>query len=127
MNRFRYMAIGMLLVVALGVSAQQTAASPAGSDKAEHGQTGVSALDQHMKILTERLELTADQQAKLRPIVKEFLDGRQKLVADQSLTDETRSQKIRALHAKAEKEARGICTDEQKKKLDELEAEQHHP
>ena len=116
MNRFRYLGIGITLLVALAASAQQTAAS----------QVALSPIDQHLKMLTERLDLTADQQVKLRPILKEFLDGRQKLINDQSLSEEERHEKIKALHAKADKQARTICTDDQKKKLDELEQQMHH-
>ncbi len=38
MNRFRLLAIGTMLIVALTAPAQQTATGPGGTDKNEHGQ-----------------------------------------------------------------------------------------
>jgi Spy/CpxP family protein refolding chaperone len=122
MNRFRCLALGILLTLSMLASSQQTAAGP---DKG-HGEVGPATdLDQHMQMLTERLNLTADQQTEIKPILKRFLDDRQKYMQDQSLSKEERDAKISALHAKADKQARTILSDEQKKKLDELEIQSH--
>jgi len=126
MNRFRYLAIGMLLIIALAASAEQTAPATAGSGPQPQSQNSPSKLDQHLQALTESLNLTADQQAKIRPILQEFLDSRQKVLEDQSLTDDARRERIKDLHAKADKQARTFLNNEQKKKLDEMEQETHH-
>jgi Spy/CpxP family protein refolding chaperone len=126
MNRFRLLSIGTLLIVALTVPAQQTAAGPGSSGKDEHSaQSGVPAVEQHMKLLTEKLDLTADQQASIRPILQEMHDGTQKLMQDQSLTREERLEKVRPLRMKADKQIREVLNDDQKKRLDQLEQEPH--
>jgi hypothetical protein len=126
MNRFRLFAIGAMLLVALTVSAQQT--DNAAAAQQEHGQTAQSSTteaDQHMKMLSERLNLTADQQTKIKPILEHMLAERQKIMQDTSLSNDAREQKEKALHEKASKQARKYLSDDQRKKLDELEQQPH--
>jgi hypothetical protein len=123
MNHFRLLAIG-ILTSALFSPAQQTTAAP---DNQQHGQpvaqNAPSAVDQHLKILSEKLDLSADQQAEIRPILQQMIDARQKLMEDNSLSKEAREDKQRTLHEKADKQARKFLNDDQKKKLDQLEQE----
>src|SRR5271170_5994796 len=124
MNRFRVLSIGTILIVALAAPAQQTAPGPDGTDQ-HSAQSGVPAVEQHMKLLTEKLDLTADQQASIKPILQEMHDGTLKLTQDQSLTREERLEKVRPLRVKADKQIREVLNDDQKKKLDQLEQEAH--
>jgi hypothetical protein len=126
MNRFRLLAIGAMLLVALTASAQQTDNRTAAQQ--EHGQSAQSSAaeaDQHMKMLSERLNLSTDQQAKIRPIVEHMLAERQKVMQETSLSNEAREQKEKALHEKASKQARKYLNDDQRKKLEELEQQPH--
>jgi Spy/CpxP family protein refolding chaperone len=129
MNRIRSLAIAAMLMVALTVLAQQSATAPAGTDKEEHGQPsahrGIPPVDQHLKLLTEKLDLTDDQQAKTRSILKEMNDASQKITQDENLSREERMTKVRASRMKADKQLRVFLTDDQKKKLDQLEQEPH--
>jgi Spy/CpxP family protein refolding chaperone len=126
MNRFRLFSIGTLLIVALAAPAQQTAAGPGSTDKDEHSaQSGVPSVEQHLKLLTEKLDLTVDQQASVKPILQEMQDGTQKLMQDQSLTREERLEKVKPLRMKADKQIREVLNDDQKKRLDQLEQEAH--
>src|SRR5436853_401733 len=88
MNRFRLLAIGTMFIVALTAPAQQTATGPGGTDKDERGQggaqSGVPKVEQQMKVLTEKLDLTNDQQARIKPILQELHDATQKLMQDES-------------------------------------------
>ena len=122
MNRFRLLAIGTMLIVALTAPAQQTATGPGGTDKDEHGQRAaqgdVPTVGQQLKVLTEKLELTADQQARITPILQELHDATLKLVQDKSLSREQRLAKVRPKRYKADKQIREILSDDQKTKLD---------
>ena len=109
MNRFRIFAIAAMLIVAITASAQ----------------SGMPSVDQHLKVLTEKLDLTPDQQAKTKPIVQEMQDGVAKLNQDQSLSPEERHDQIKAQRMKADKQIREFLTDDQKKKLDQLEQHPH--
>lgn len=89
--------------------------------------SAASEVDQHLQKMTEMLSLTADQQAKLKPIVADFLDARQKVVDNKQLSEEERAAKLKQLHEKALTRARTYLTAEQNKKLDEMQQahEQH--
>jgi Spy/CpxP family protein refolding chaperone len=130
MNRFRLLAIATMLMFALSVPAQQTAVAP--GEKPDQGQNaapaGMPTVDQHLKVLSDKLDLTAEQQAEIRPILQQMQDSFQKIRQDTSLSDQERHDRMKAVHAQADKQARPILNDEQKKKLDELEQEPHgHP
>jgi len=126
MNRIRLLAALTIFLVGLAAFAQQDVGASGNTEKAHQGQrTGTLGAEDHLKMLSEKLDLSADQQDKLRPILQNMLDERQKVMDDQSLTSEERAEKQRALHEKADHEARKFLSDEQKKKLDDLEA-QHH-
>lgn len=120
MKRFTSLAIATLLGLSLCAYAQ----SPAAESQAGP-QTMQSAVDQHMQMLTEKLDLTTDQQTKMKPILQRMLDGREKVIQDASLSSEQREQREKDLHDKADKQARTFLNDDQKKKLDELESQMH--
>lgn len=123
MNRIRLLAIGTMLIVPLTAPAQQTATGPGGTDKQERGQRGaqddVPTVETQLKGLTEKLDLTGDQQVKIKPILQELHDVTQKLAQDENLSREERLSKVRPQRSKADKKIREILSDDQKKKLDQ--------
>jgi hypothetical protein len=126
MNRIRLLAIGTMfgaiLMFALTTLAQQTTTS---GDAHGGNGGGVPTVDGHLKVLTEKLDLTGDQQAKIKPILQELHDATQKLMQDESMSREERMGKVRACREKADKKIREILNDDQKEKLDQLEQEPH--
>jgi hypothetical protein len=115
-----------MLTVALIFAAQQTASGSAEAAQQKPGQPSAqNAVDQHMKALTERIGLSVEQQAQMRPILQQMMDARQKLMQDSSLSEEARHEKMKTMHERADKQARTFLSDEQKKKLDEFEQEAH--
>ena len=118
MNRYRLLALVAVLALALPATAQQSAAPPA-------AQIANAPVEQHLRALAEKLDLTADQQDKARPILQEMHDGAQKIMDDNSLSQDEKNAQVKPVFMKADKQLREFLTDEQKKKLDEL--EQPHP
>jgi Spy/CpxP family protein refolding chaperone len=120
---FHVLTIGTMLIVALTAPAQQTATGPVGADQDQQVQDAAQSrgtnVGPQMKLLTERLDLTRDQQARLKPILKEFHEAAQKLMQDESLSREERLAKVRPQRYKADKQIREILTDDQKRKLDQ--------
>jgi Spy/CpxP family protein refolding chaperone len=116
-----------MLMIALTALAQQSATAPAGTDKEQHSQPsahpGMPPVEQHLKLLAEKLDLTSDQQAKTRPILKEMNDATRKIAQDENMSRAERMDKVRASRMKADKQLREFLTDDQKKKLDQLEQE----
>ena len=129
MNRFRYLAIGTMLVVALTASAQQNATGAVSTDKDKHGQRASPGngptVEQQLKVLTDKLHLTGDQRARMKPILQELHDATQKLVQDKSLSREERLDKASPYFYKADKQMREILSEDQRKKLDQYEQGPH--
>jgi Spy/CpxP family protein refolding chaperone len=123
MNRIRLLVIGTALMFALSTVAQQTATSP--DTHAAGTSAALAPVEQHLRMLSEKLDLTEDQQARARPILQEMHDGSQKLADDQSLTPEQRQAGMHPLIIKADKQIREFLTEDQKKKLDDLEVNWH--
>jgi Spy/CpxP family protein refolding chaperone len=122
MNRIRLLAVGTMLMFSLTTVAQQATTS----GDAHGGKGGdVPTVEKHLKVLTEKLDLTGDQQAKINPILQELHDGTQKVMQDESMSREERLGHVRLWREKADKRIREILNDDQKKKLDELEQEPH--
>lgn len=109
MNRI-LITVGTIVMFAMTAVAQQTAAKTA---------DGVPTVEVQLKVLTEKLDLTGDQQARITPILQELHDATEKLVQDKSLSREECLAKIRPQRYKADKQIREILSDGQKKKLDQ--------
>jgi Spy/CpxP family protein refolding chaperone len=121
MNRIRVFAIGTILMLTLATVAQQTTAS-----RGAQGESGsASDVEKHMTLLTEKLDLNSDQQAKVKPILQKMHDATEKALQDESMSRGERMDNVRACRYKADREVRKILSDEQKKKLDQLEEEMH--
>lgn len=124
MNRRRALTItaAMLLVLpalarpAFGQETEAPAAPP----------HSLPSVDDHLHFLAQKLELTDDQQEKARPILTEMQAEMQKVMDDKALTHDEAMAKTHLVFMKADKQFREFLTDDQKKKLDELE-EQMHP
>jgi Spy/CpxP family protein refolding chaperone len=123
MNHLRLLAIGTILMFALTTVAQQATTRPSGTDKDEHGQRAaqgdVPTAETQLMVLTEKLDLTSDQQARITPILQELHDATQKIVQDKSLSRDERLAKVRPQRYKAHERIREILSDDQKKKLDQ--------
>jgi len=129
MNRFRLIAVGMMLMLAMTTTAQQappSADKPADNPHSDRGvNNGVPTVEDHLKMLSEKLALTADQQTKARPILQEMHDATQKVMQNKKLSDQERSSKQRICHLRADTKLREILNDDQKRKLDQLEEDAH--
>lgn len=112
MNHTRLLVIGTVLIAALPMLAEQT--SKPGPDAAAK----FPSLDSQMKVLTEKLDLTAEQQSKIKPIMQELHDYTVELMQNESLSQQERLDKVRPRRMETGKKVREFLTDEQKKKLD---------
>lgn len=110
MNYIRFAAIGSILIFGLSGLARESS----GQDR---------AAEEHLKMLAERLDLSSDQQAKIKPTLEEMLKTTEELRQNPNLSSQQRDDRIREAHQKAEAKVRPVLNDEQKKKLDELEQE----
>ncbi len=74
-------------------------------------------------MLTKKLDLTADQQAKIKPIMDDRHDKMKALREDTSLTPEDKKAKAKALMESSNDQIKAILTPDQQTKFAALQAE----
>ena len=80
----------------------------------------MSSSDDMMKDLTAKLNLTADQQTKIKAIMEEQHAQMRATMNDQSLSKEDKHAKMKSMHDSVHAKVRDILTDEQKPKFDAM-------
>ena len=129
MNRYGHLliALGTALTFSLATHAQQAPAAPAEAAQSTPGadSAGLPSVQTQLKVLTERLGLTDEQQGKIEPILKALHDKTETLMQDQNLSQEERLDKVRPARHKADAEIRAVLSDDQKEKLDRYEQGPH--
>ena len=118
MNRIRLLAIGSMLSIPPPILGQQTAPPGEPAKGAAQGVVLPDVGDQ-LKVLTRKLDLSGDQQAKVKTILQELHDASLKLMQDEGASREELLSKVRPLRMNADKKIREILSDDQKKKLDQ--------
>ena len=120
MKRMPLIAIMSILMSANAVLAQQSAAKPGGG-----AQDGLPTVEEQLKVLNEKIDLAAGQQARIRPILQHLHDATRNVMQDQNLSREERLAKVRPQRQIADKKMRAVLSDEQRKKLDLYERGPH--
>jgi Spy/CpxP family protein refolding chaperone len=115
MNRIRLIVIGTALSFGLAAAPQSTTGS------GDSGKAGLPSAQEQMKGLSHKLDLTHDQQVKIKPVIQQLHDVTLKLMEDKSLTQQERLEKVSPLRYDADRKIRTVLNEEQKKKLDEYE------
>jgi len=118
MNRIRVLAIGSMLLIPPAMLGQQTAPTGEPAKGAAQGVLLPDVGDQ-LKVLTRKLDLSVDQQPKVKTILQELHDASLKLMQGESTSHEELLSKVRPLRMNADKKIREILSDDQKKKLDQ--------
>ena len=89
-------------------------------EQAPPPQPGRPSIDDQVKMLSQELSLTSDQQAKLKNILEDQHQQAMTFVNDNTMSRDDKIQKIRVLREATITKARGIMNDDQKKKLDAM-------
>jgi Spy/CpxP family protein refolding chaperone len=87
-----------------------------------HGPMG--SVDDQIKHLSKKLNLTDDQQAKLKPILEDQRKQMDTIHSDSSLSREDRFSKMQALRQSSDAQIKSVLNDEQQKNFDKMRAEQ---
>ena len=81
--------------------------------------------NQQVQRLTKRLNLTADQQSQLLPILTERRQQMTSIRSDSSLSAQDRHAKMRAVRESSEAKIRALLTDSQKQTYDQMQQKMH--
>lgn len=83
------------------------------------------SVDEHLKVLSEKLDLTAQQQKQIRPVLADMQKEMQNIMDDQSLSQEQRHSRMKVVFEKANEQASQYLNEDQRKKLADMEQQQH--
>jgi protein CpxP len=88
------------------------------------GRRPMESVDDQIKHLSKKLNLSDDQQAKLKPIFEERHKQMEQIHNDSSLSREDRFSKMQALRQSSDTQIKSVLTEEQQKNFDKMRAEQ---
>jgi periplasmic protein CpxP/Spy len=92
------------------------------------GQMGRGPMspDQKLQMLTKQLNLTSDQQAKIKPILESESQQMQTLRQDSSLSSEDRMSKMRQIRQSSNEQIKSNLNGDQQQKFEEMMSHQGH-
>jgi len=122
------LSLGFGVVNAYGQDAQDAPPAPAqqrgpGMGRGM-GRRPMESVDDQIKHLSKKLNLTDDQQAKLKPILEDQRKQMEQIHGDSSLSREDRFSKMQALRQSSDTQIKSVLTEEQQKSFDKMRAEQ---
>lgn len=80
--------------------------------------------DERLQMLTKQLNLTDDEQAKIKPILVDEQKKMEDLHNDSTLSQQDRFQKMRDIRENSSKQIRSNLDENQQKKFDDMQKEQ---
>ncbi|HVZ16518.1 MAG TPA: hypothetical protein VG897_05340 [Terriglobales bacterium] len=99
-------------------NATQQQSSNEGRHRGKHGD--------HFARMAKKLNLTQDQQDKLKPIFQKQREQAQAIKNDTSLSKEQKKEKFQALRQDTMTQVNGILTPEQQQQWQQMRAKHHH-
>jgi protein CpxP len=105
----------------------QQAPPPAqGSEMGGHGgHHQMPSVDEQLKHMTKKLDLTADQQPKIKAILDDQHAKMEALHNDSSVAREDKWSKMGEIHQNSATQIKAVLTEDQQKKFDKMQQEQH--
>ena len=126
MSKSRWSILTILVLSAAGVVFAQTSQEPQASTPDKHAgmhQKEMSA-EQHLKMLSEKLNLTDDQKTKIKPIMENKLQKMKTFREDSSLSEDQKHAKMKSIHQALHEQINAVLTPEQQTKFKEMQHEQ---
>ena len=118
MRQIRLLTIIAACIFATAAIAQQNA--PAKGEGHTHAGPGMGNIDDHVKQLSTKLNLSADQQTQVKTILEDHQQQIEALMKDSSISKDDKHAKMEGLHDSVHSKVREILTDEQKPKFDAM-------
>ena len=105
--------------------APATPSGKPGLSAQQPSQAQMSNIDEQVKILSDQLNLTPDQQSKTKNILMDQHQQAMTLVQDSSMPREQKMEKIHSLRETTIAKVRQLLNDDQKSKFDQMVAQQN--
>ena len=119
-SRFLTMALGLGLL-SLPVMSQTGSKGSMGEGQGRHHH-GMRTADEQLEHLTKALNLSADQQAKIKPILQDQHSQIESLKQNTSMSKEDRHGKFKQIRQETHQKIRDVLIDDQKAKFAEMQA-----
>ncbi len=114
-----------IAIALMGVSAWAQGQMAPGQGGGQMGHGPMSA-DQRLQMLTKRLNLTADQQEKIKPMLESESQQMQALHQDTSLSQADRMSKMKQIRQGTNEQIKSTLTSDQQQKFVEMMSHQGH-
>ena len=119
MKCYRVLMIALIVIFALTAHAQTTSGSKAPAKAVSQDEEfSVPTVDEQLKTFIDKLDLTAAQQARIKPILQALHDQTDKILQERNLSRDEHLAKVRPRRYEANQTIRTMLTEEQNKKLD---------
>jgi Spy/CpxP family protein refolding chaperone len=121
MSKFCWSTLTILVVLATGLLlAGQTNAAPQTPPQGHEAMGATASADAHFQMLSEKLSLTEDQKAKVKPILQDQAQQLKAIHDDPSLTPEQKAAKKKAIHETTHDQIKAVLTPEQQEKFKQM-------
>jgi Spy/CpxP family protein refolding chaperone len=127
-RKFSFTVLPFALVAGLMLVGQTSHALQTATAPQEHGAMGGSTMgpmtpENRLKMLTEKLNLTEDQQAKLKPILEDQSKQIKAIHDDASLAPADRQAKMKEVHESSTEKINAVLTPDQQAKWKQMRQE----
>ena len=122
-SRWSILTIPVFLAAAL-TFAQPSQESQAPTPDKHAGMHHEESADQHLQMLSEKLNLTDDQKAKIKPILQDQMRQMKAVHEDTSLSEEQKRAKMKSVHESLHDQINAVLTPEQQTKFKQMRQEQ---
>ena len=121
----RWSILTIVVFLAAGLTfAQPSQESQAPTPDKHSGMHQGESADQHLQMLSEKLNLTDDQKARLRPILQDQMQQMKAVREDSSLSEEQKRAKMKPIHESLHDQINAVLTPEQQAKFKQMRQEQ---
>jgi periplasmic protein CpxP/Spy len=126
MSKSRWSILTILVLLAAGLTFAQTSqeSQPSTSEKHAGMHHNGESVDQHLQMLSEKLNLTDDQKAKLKSILQDQMQQMKAVHEDSSLSKDQKRDKMKSIHQSFGDQINAVLTPEHQAKFKEMRQEQ---
>jgi len=125
MSNSRWSILTILVFLAAALTfAQPSQESQAPTPDKHAGMHHEESADQHLQMLSEKLNLTDDQKAKIKPILQDQMRQMKVVHEDTSLSEEQKRAKMKSVHESLHDQINAVLTPEQQTKFKQMRQEQ---
>ena len=124
MSKFCWSTLMVLVVLATALLLSgQTYPAPQTAPQGREAMGATISPEAHLQMLSEKLNLTEDQKAKLKPILQDQAQQLRELRDDSSLSPDQKSAKKKVIHETTHDQINSVLTPAQQEKFNQMKQE----